>query len=118
MKPVAILLVLASTACTLSAGLPRFAKCTAASQCNSNYCAPMSHADCDEVVNCRERLRTGTNYLKIVYAMVLQWNLRVRMTGNATPTIARLLVLDSEINVASRSVEPTFKGICNALVIR
>ncbi|TXC10073.1 hypothetical protein FocTR4_00004494 [Fusarium oxysporum f. sp. cubense] len=37
----------------------------------------MSHADCDEVVNCR------------VYAMVLQWNLRVRMTGNATPTIAR-----------------------------
>ncbi|KAL5622410.1 hypothetical protein FOBRF1_001660 [Fusarium oxysporum] len=77
MKPVAILLALARTACTVSAGLPRFAKCTAASQCNSNYCAPMSHADCKEVANCR------------AYAMVLQWTLRVRMTGNATPTIAR-----------------------------
>ncbi|KAH7172997.1 hypothetical protein DER46DRAFT_571989 [Fusarium sp. MPI-SDFR-AT-0072] len=53
MKPVAILLALASTACTVSAGLPRYAKCTADSQCNSNYCAPMRHADCDEVVNCR-----------------------------------------------------------------
>ncbi|KAL7769950.1 hypothetical protein ACKLNR_001334 [Fusarium oxysporum f. sp. zingiberi] len=77
MKPVAILLALASTACTVSAGLPRFAKCTAPSQCNSNYCSPMRFADCDEVVNCR------------AYAMVLQWTLRVPMTGNATPTIAR-----------------------------
>ncbi|KAM5370450.1 hypothetical protein ACJA88_010031 [Fusarium oxysporum] len=67
MKPVAILLALASTACTVSAGLPRFAR--------------LQHAS--------ERLRTGTNYLKIAYAMVLQWTLRVRMTGNATPTIAR-----------------------------
>ncbi|KAI8414303.1 hypothetical protein FOFC_03913 [Fusarium oxysporum] len=37
----------------------------------------MRFADCDEVLNCRG------------YAMVLQWTLRVRMTGNATPTIAR-----------------------------
>ncbi|EXK85156.1 hypothetical protein FOQG_10810 [Fusarium oxysporum f. sp. raphani 54005] len=77
MKPVAILLALASTACTVSAGLPRFEKCDAPSQCNSNYCSPMRFADCDEVLNCRG------------YAMVLQWTLRVRMTGNATRTIAR-----------------------------
>ncbi|KAF5693576.1 hypothetical protein FGLOB1_14365 [Fusarium globosum] len=53
MKPVTILLALTSTACTVSAGLPRFAKCTAASQCNSDYCSPVQNADCDEFVNCR-----------------------------------------------------------------
>nr|QQY97471.1 hypothetical protein [Fusarium oxysporum f. sp. physali] len=53
MKPVAILLALASTACTVSAGLPRFEKYDAPSQCNSNYCSPMRFADCDEVLNCR-----------------------------------------------------------------
>ncbi|RKK92379.1 hypothetical protein BFJ68_g2421 [Fusarium oxysporum] len=61
MKPVAILLALASTACTVSAGLPRFAKCTAPSQCNSNYCAPMTNADCDEVVNCRDSVCYGAS---------------------------------------------------------
>ncbi|KLO91997.1 uncharacterized protein LW93_7626 [Fusarium fujikuroi] len=61
MKPVTILLALTSTACTASAGLPRFAKCTAASQCNSDYCSPVQNADCDEFVNCRDSVCYGAS---------------------------------------------------------
>ncbi|KNB17123.1 hypothetical protein FOXG_21867 [Fusarium oxysporum f. sp. lycopersici 4287] len=35
------------------------------------------------------RTATKSPIAVIAYAMVLQWTLRVRMTGNATPTIAR-----------------------------
>ncbi|CVK99329.1 uncharacterized protein FPRO_03869 [Fusarium proliferatum ET1] len=129
MKPVTILLALTSTACTVSAGLPRFAKCTAASQCNSDYCSPVQNADCDEFVNCRDSVCYGASR-------------RARMIGNATPTIAReedamtavilatmprpghltslwaLPVLDSEINAASRNVERNMQCIDNTVIMQ
>ncbi|KAF5683766.1 hypothetical protein FCIRC_4274 [Fusarium circinatum] len=85
MKPAAILLALAST---VAAGLPRYAKCTDPSQCNSDYCAPMSNADCDKVVNCRVDCKP-TMKAGLAVIVLINTQLRVRMTGSAIPTIAK-----------------------------
>ncbi|KAH7222619.1 uncharacterized protein BKA55DRAFT_743860 [Fusarium redolens] len=128
MKPVAILLALASTAFTVSAGgLPRFAKCTAPSQCISSFCANMPGANCDENPNCHDRVCWGAPVNSLCSN---DWECNSnhckggrcydcrdpRNNARAAPPYLSI-GSDSQINAASHSVEQTFRGICNALII-
>ncbi|KAI1029376.1 hypothetical protein LB504_010612 [Fusarium proliferatum] len=108
MKPVTIILALTSTASTVSAGLPRFD--------TSVLTVPFTQRNVP-------LLRSAIPIIAPLYAMRTATNSsiavrRARMIGNATPTIARLPVRDSEINAASRSVEGNMQCIDNTIIMQ